>query len=211
VLGRRKRLRSVKDTADAFVTAAMALMARSGRETMPSVQAICKRAGYGRATFYEHFDDRDAVLEAVITRIAGDLTHEALRVEPRGDFGAMIAAFAGRVAGRSSTAGTETETETETRRANNKQPWKLKKTLDLCSRSPIVRKRHAELLNKLRTTLADELTIGQKSGRVRSDIDARGLANLLVALSFGSAVLVELEALADPKSTAATLIALTRP
>jgi AcrR family transcriptional regulator len=180
----------------------MALMARSGRETMPSVQAICKRAGYGRATFYEHFADRDAVLEAVITRIAGDLTHEALRVEPRGDFGAMIAAFAVRVAGKSSSSRTSD---------NNKQPWKLKKTLDLCSRSPIVRKRHAELLNTLRTTLAEELTIGQKSGRVRSDIDARGLANLLVALSFGSAVLVELEALADPKSTAVTLIALTRP
>jgi AcrR family transcriptional regulator len=179
----------------------MALMSRGGAsDAMPSVQAICKRAGYGRATFYEHFANRNAVLEAVITRIAGDLSHEAVKgvgVEPRGDFGAMIASFVARVGKKT--------------RPTNKQPWKLKKTLDLCGRNTIVRRRHAQLLDELRTTLTRELTLGQKNGRVRSDIDARALANLLVALSFGSAVLVELEAVVDPTSTAAALIALTRP
>ncbi len=49
-----------------------------------SVAAVCREAGVANGTFYQYFDDKRAIFEAVVDRLAADLHARLRRAEARG-------------------------------------------------------------------------------------------------------------------------------
>ncbi|HVH04632.1 MAG TPA: TetR family transcriptional regulator, partial [Myxococcota bacterium] len=59
-----------QETREALVQAAIAEFAEKGLD-LPSLDAICARAGFTRGAFYVHFRDREELLGAVMERALG--------------------------------------------------------------------------------------------------------------------------------------------
>jgi len=57
-----------QETREALVQAAIAEFAEKGLD-LPSLDAICARAGFTRGAFYVHFRDREELLGAVMERV----------------------------------------------------------------------------------------------------------------------------------------------
>src|SRR3954447_1686913 len=62
------RERAKAETRNALIEAGVALIAEQGLD-VPSLDAICDRAGYTRGAFYVHFRDRDAFIVAVMDHL----------------------------------------------------------------------------------------------------------------------------------------------
>ena len=60
-----------RETRDALLRAGMSLFSEEGVD-VPSLDAICARAGFTRGAFYVHFRNRDDFLAAVIDRFLTD-------------------------------------------------------------------------------------------------------------------------------------------
>jgi AcrR family transcriptional regulator len=64
----KSRQASKQETRDALIQAGMTLFSEQGVD-VPSLDAICARAGFTRGAFYVHFRNRDDFLSAVIDRV----------------------------------------------------------------------------------------------------------------------------------------------
>jgi TetR/AcrR family transcriptional repressor of nem operon len=64
----KSRQASKQETRDALLQAGMTLFSEQGVD-VPSLDAICARAGFTRGAFYVHFRNRDDFLSAVIDRV----------------------------------------------------------------------------------------------------------------------------------------------
>ena len=171
------------DTREIIVTAALELMHDRGIDE-PTIQEICKRAGFARATFYEHFTDREALLSAVLKRLVGDFVLEAVVVDPPGDLEKIVQNFMVAMASANTPLhGTAT--------------WRFRHTLEACARSEPLRLRYVELVEQARRELKTQIVIGQRDGRVRDDVEAEAVTGLLLSLAYGSMPLLELGVMLD--------------
>src|SRR5215813_11962618 len=59
-----------QETRDALIAAGLAAFAEHGLD-VPSLDAICARAGFTRGAFYVHFKDRDDFVVAVMEHVLG--------------------------------------------------------------------------------------------------------------------------------------------
>src|SRR4051794_39894770 len=59
-----------QETREALVAAGLAEFAERGLD-VPSLDAICARAGFTRGAFYVHFRDREDFLESVMEKVFG--------------------------------------------------------------------------------------------------------------------------------------------
>jgi AcrR family transcriptional regulator len=75
----KPRQEAKRETREALVTAGMSLFSEEGVD-VPSLDAICARAGFTRGAFYVHFKDRDDFLEAVLERVLTDFVTSLLAV-----------------------------------------------------------------------------------------------------------------------------------
>ncbi len=66
----RSRHAAKQGTREALLHAGMAEFAAHGLD-LPSLDAICARAGYTRGAFYVHFRDRDDFIVGVVERVLG--------------------------------------------------------------------------------------------------------------------------------------------
>jgi AcrR family transcriptional regulator len=69
-----RHIRRAQATRDKLLDAARAVFAEKGLD-LTSIDDITKRADVGKGTFYYHFHNRAAIIEALISRILNDLTH----------------------------------------------------------------------------------------------------------------------------------------
>ena len=67
----KPRQEAKRETREALVRAGMSLFSEEGVD-VPSLDAICARAGFTRGAFYVHFRNRDDFLAAVIDRVLTD-------------------------------------------------------------------------------------------------------------------------------------------
>jgi len=67
---RRARADSAQATRTALIDAALGEFAEHGFD-VPSLDAICARAGYTRGAFYVHFRDRAELMSAVVEQVMG--------------------------------------------------------------------------------------------------------------------------------------------
>lgn len=173
------RAERAAETREALVRAAAEEMAEKGIEHA-SLNAICDRAGFTRGAFYVHFRDRDELLAAVVEGVLGRFQDMVLPQDATPDLGATIAQFVGAIlAGTPEAVGTK--------------EWKFHHTLAACAGSPRIRAKYNGLQYQALDRLAYGAAVGQKKKTVRSDVEARTLAELLLVLTLGVSAATELE------------------
>ena len=193
----RPREATKQETRDALIDAATAELAEKGLETA-SLDAICARAGFTRGAFYVHFRDRDDLVVAVVDRMLTKLFDVVIAGgEAPEDLDRTVAQYVGMVARQapavSGTGG-----------------WRYHHTLAACARSPALQARYASLQGEAMARVARAAQAGQRAGRVRKDVPARALAEILVILTMGIGVMLDLEIPFDLDGGARALKALLR-
>ncbi len=199
-------------TRAAIVQAALELFAEQGLD-LPSLDAICDRAGYTRGAFYVHFKTREDILVAVMDQVG-----EAF----------LASVFEGLTADAAAAAATaQVGRPVRVRRLHRAvrrfvdavgsgayplmatpgkgplvRPHQL---LDACARSPVVRARYRELVQLSVGAVASLVKQDQDDGEVRKDVDAQTVASLALALVIGAQTMGDLGLDLDPRSLAAAI------
>ncbi len=172
------RAERAAETREALVRAAAEEMAEKGIEHA-SLNAICDRAGFTRGAFYVHFRDRDELLAAVVEGVLGRFQDMVFTKEDAPDLGATIAQFVGPIlSGMPEAVGT--------------REWKFHHTLAACAGSPRIRSKYNGVQYNALARLEAGAAEGQKKKKVRRDVEARTLAEILLVLTLGVSAATEL-------------------
>lgn len=198
------RAAAKQETREALIAAALAEFAAHGLD-VPSLDAICARAGYTRGAFYVHFRDRDDLLVAVMERLlgtfldtviaSGDEAHDLERTVGR--FADAVAATLGASAGAFAIplpAGVP-----------------FSRLLEAVSRSAKLRERFAALLKGALARLAEVAAHGQAARAVRQDVEPERLAFVLLMLALGAIVALDAGLPIDVAATRAAALRLLEP
>jgi AcrR family transcriptional regulator len=184
-------------TRDRLIEAGIELFASEGLDG-PSLDAICEHAGYTRGAFYVHFKDRDDFLAAVMEEVGRPLLGVLLSDRGRDlDLDRTVNAFVGMVAD-----GTYPLSP-----VGGVKPHQL---LDACARSERVKKLYVKLTEEAIERVARIARSSQAKDRIRRDVHARPLAQLLVALVIGAQIMMELGVAIDVKALARSSLAALR-
>jgi AcrR family transcriptional regulator len=176
--GRRTRDDSKRETREALIAAGISAFSQEGLDA-PSLDSICARAGYTRGAFYVHFKDRDDFLIAVMSStLEGFIDAMVATGDAAFDLQKTIDAFVGAV-----KAGV----------FPIKGGVQFHQLMAACTRSPRLRERYVKVLGLAAQRVTTAVREGQGAGTVRPDIDAEGLALLLVALTLGVQSAIEVE------------------
>ena len=173
-----------RETREALVRAGLEEFAARGLD-VPSLDAICARAGYTRGAFYVHFKDRDDLIVAAMESVIGEFLNAVVASDRgAGDLEQTVTRFLGAVVDGNSLTGGSGSMRTH-------------RLLDVCTRSPQVRARFLELLHGAHERLIRTASAGQAAGTVRRDIQAEAVAGMLGTLAMGVVQLYELGAPVD--------------
>ena len=194
-----------QQTRAALVSAALELFAEQGLD-VPSLDAICDRAGYTRGAFYVHFKTREDILVAVMDQVGetflasvfsqmpelvtpsspatGGRLHHAVRrfVEAVGSGAYPLMATPGK--------------------GPLVRPHQL---LDACARSAVVRARYRDLVQLSVGAVAGLVKGDQDDGAVRGDVDAETVATMALALVIGAQTMNDLGLALDPARLASVV------
>ena len=193
-----------QQTRAAIVQAALELFAEQGLD-VPSLDAICDRAGYTRGAFYVHFKTREDILVAVMDQVGAVF---------------FASVFQGLTADVPAAASEAKGTPVRARRLHHavrrfvdavgsgayplmatagKGPlFRPHQLLDACARSPIVRERYRELVQLSVGAVAGLVKEDQDEGEVRKDVDAQTVASMAMALVIGAQTMADLGVALDP-------------
>ncbi len=179
------------ETRDALIQAGMELFAEQGLD-LPSLDAVCARAGYTRGAFYVHFADREAFIVAVMESATTHFVEALLSAQGHAaGLGEVVTGFAASIAGGGFPVFGQVP---------------VHQFLAACARSTALRERYLEILLEVRHRLAAAARADQASGAVRDDIDPEVTAGLLLALALGVGTLTELQVPFDPPAHAGALL-----
>jgi len=193
----RPREASKQETRDALIAAATAELAEKGLETA-SLDAICARAGFTRGAFYVHFRDRDDLVVAVVDRFLTKFFDAVIAAnEAPEDLDRTVGQYVAMVASQSPVV-------------RGTGGWRYHHTLAACARSPALRARYASLQQEAMSRVARAARAGQSAGKVRKDVPAQTIAEILVILTLGIGVMLELEIPFDLEGGARALKVLLR-
>jgi TetR/AcrR family transcriptional repressor of nem operon len=190
-----------QQTRTAIVQAALELFAEQGLD-VPSLDAICDRAGYTRGAFYVHFKTREDILVAVMDQIgavflgsvfeginaAGPVRTKRLE-HVMGRFADAVGAGAYPLM---ASAG----------KGPLIHPHQL---LDACARSTVVRERYRDLVQMSVSAVANLVREDQADGDIRKDVDPQIVASMGLAVIIGAQTMGELGLPLDPAVLAAEI------
>jgi AcrR family transcriptional regulator len=166
-------------TREALIRAGMAEFVEHGLD-VPSLDAICARAGYTRGAFYVHFRDRDDFVVAVMESVLGDFLDAIIAGgEAGGGIEETVVRFAQALVQGNALTG-----ESGSMRTHH--------LIDVCTRSERIRLRFLDMLGEAQRRVAAAAAGGQRAGTVRSDLPATTLGALLVVLAMGVVQVFEL-------------------
>lgn len=175
---RRPRDVSKQETREALIAAGIDAFREEGLDA-PSLDSICARAGYTRGAFYVHFKDRDDFLIAVMSTVVEGFMDAIIATGDAAlDLQKTIDTFVGAVA-------------TKTAPMHGGVPFH--QVLAACARSPRVRERYVEVLREAVGRVANAVVEGQGAGTVRTDVDAKHVAMILIGIVSGVQALIELQ------------------
>jgi len=197
-----RRQTAKQETREALLQAAMAEFAEKGLD-LPSLDAICARAGFTRGAFYVHFSDREELVAAVMERVLGPFLDLVIGGAGAGDLAGSISRFTALAA-----HGIEDIGAGQLLALPGIPPGvPFHQVLAACQRSEGTRARMVSILARAAGRLAEAAAADQRLGRVRSEAAPRELASLLLLLSLGVRVAADLRI---PLDVAATRDALLR-
>jgi AcrR family transcriptional regulator len=190
---RPEREAAKAETREALLRAGIEEIAARGLD-VPSLDAICARAGYTRGAFYVHFRDREDFLVAVMERFLGQLYDAVIATgDERSDLEETVRRFAGLLL------------------LPPEQAVPLHRVMDVSSRAPAFRARLGERLREAALRVAKAARQGQAAASVRRDADAEAIGEILVALAIGALAAHEAGLALDLPRARDTLVRLLRP
>jgi AcrR family transcriptional regulator len=174
----RSREATKQETREALIQAGMSLFSEEGVD-LPSLDAICARAGFTRGAFYVHFRNRDDFLSAVVDRALLTFVDSMLAASEGGnDIGDTIGRFL-------------------TAAAQGKVPIMGHQRLMMhlmargIARTESMRARFKALLEHALARLAAAAENSQRAGMVKSEVAPELIATWLVAAALGLTTLLD--------------------
>lgn len=193
---RRPRDVSKRETREALIAAGIAAFREEGLD-VPSLDSICARAGYTRGAFYVHFKDRDDFLIAVMSHVVEGFMDAIIATGDAAlDLQKTIDTFVAAVV-------------TKALPMHGGVPFH--QVLAACARSTRLRERYVEVLRQAVERVANAASEGQGAGTVRTDVDSRHLAMILIGIVSGIQALIEIQYPLPFEAAAADLSKLLRP
>ncbi len=160
------------ETRDALIVAGALEFSEKGLDA-PSLDAICARAGFTRGAFYVHFKDRDDLLVAIVDRVLTGVQDAIILDDDKPmDLEQTVARYVSAVAAGTPGIGGTAQ-------------WRFHHTLAACARLPLLRERYVGLQRQAVERVARAARAGQRAKRVRADVPAQTLAEILVILTLG--------------------------
>jgi TetR/AcrR family transcriptional regulator, transcriptional repressor for nem operon len=186
-LAPKPRELSKQETREALLKAGVEAFSKEGLDA-PSLDAICERAGFTRGAFYVHFEDREDFIVAVMESATRRFLDTILAADGEAlDLEVVVRTFAAAMSsGRFRVFG-------------EVPPHQI---LAACARFPALRERYQGLVAESVRRLVAGARAGQRTGKVRDDVDAGALARMLVAVALGVEVLREIGAPFDAEEYA---------
>ena len=167
----RSRQAAKEETRRALLEAGLAEIAEHGIDA-PSLDAICARAGYTRGAFYVHFENREDFLVKLMDWVFSSFLDQIVSADASSE-------TLEDVINRYLDALTGSELPIDT------IAGQLPHVLEATQRIEQVRTRFVQLTVEASERVAKRVLKGQQQGRTRADVDAHGLAVVLVAASLG--------------------------
>ena len=203
--GRGSREEAKRETRKALIQAGLAEFGERGLD-VPSLDAICARAGFTRGAFYVHVRDRDEFIVAVMEEVLGAFLDATIAVEA-GAGGLeqtvrrYVAALGAWLRGDAPLLGGIAP------RAPH-EDLQFHRFLEACARSPRVRERFASLLTEAVRRVVRAAREGQAARSVRTDVAAEQLGTLLVVLAVGAVNALEVGLEIDAESAGEAVLTL---
>jgi AcrR family transcriptional regulator len=177
----KSRVEAMAETREALLIAGAKEFVEKGLDGA-SLNGICARAGYTRGAFYVHFRDRDELLVAVVERELARFTEAIVASQdPENDLQTTVARYVAAVLGGAPAA----------RGAGR---WQFHHTLSACAELPKLREKYAAMQHAAIERVAHAARSGQKAKRVREDIDAKTIGEILVVLTLGVSAMLDVGA-----------------
>jgi AcrR family transcriptional regulator len=167
-----------QETRLALIDAGMTAFSEEGVD-LPSLDAICARAGFTRGAFYVHFKDREDFFAAVVDKVLQDFVDWVLSAggQPSG-LNDVVDRFIGVV--RDSKVP-----------INDRHRLLMQLVARGTKRGDQVNQPYRPLIEEAIVRLADAARQGQADGRLKRDLDPTQLGLMLVAASVGFIAVVE--------------------
>ncbi len=179
----KTREEAKRETREALIKAGIEAFAAEGVD-LPSLDAICARAGFTRGAFYVHFKDRDDFLLSVMDRVLSEFINSVIATGEYGeDLRKTVDLFIS-----AAESGLLPMVFGEIN---------FRVLLEAGSRNPAIRERFAALLQDAMKRMTASTRDAQAAGTVRDDLKAGDIGMLLVAAAVGLVVLTEAEVKLD--------------
>jgi AcrR family transcriptional regulator len=182
-------------TRSALIAAALIEFESKGFD-VPSLDAICARAGYTRGAFYVHFKSRDELVAAAMEHSMQSYLDEVIADgQGEGELEATVLQFV------------RTTLIPEPGQTDLPGPA-FHQIFEASRRSEAVRETFVGSLRQAVERVASAAASGQGIGRVRADIDAERIGELLVLLALGARMAREIGLLTDLEPSRRAALAL---
>ena len=185
-----------QETREALLVAGLAEFAAKGLD-VPSLDAICARAGFTRGAFYVHFKDREDFLVAVMERVFASFLDAVIATgDDAHDLTLTVERFADLVVGHQSVG------------IPQAFGIDIHRVLDACARSVALRRRFVQLVQGGAARVAAATRRGQQAHALRDDVDPDALGSLLALLALGVIAAVDTGIPVDAPAAKATVLRL---
>ena len=179
---RRNRSETMLATREALLEAGLALFVELGIDS-PSLDAICKRAGYTRGAFYVHFDNREIFVEEVVERVLRVYSDAIVETaDAAGDVARSVRNF---------TTMMEEAQRVESGHPASLAAPHLRLLLQGGERSERLSKVLPRLVMMSTARIEHTFRAGQAGGQLRDDVDTAAAAELLVTAALGVILLTQ--------------------
>lgn len=182
------RQQTKERTRKRLISAAQTLFSKKGMDR-PSLDEICAEAGVTRGAFYVHFEDRDALIAAVMDEV-GKRFLDSL-------FAGAGAASIAQAFAESMTTGAYPLTK-----RGGVRPHQL---LEACARSKAIRAKYGALVQDAIARLELQLASERQNSTLRRDVDPHALSVLLLMTAIGAHTMLDLELPLDPPALLGTI------
>jgi TetR/AcrR family transcriptional repressor of nem operon len=184
-----------QETREALIQAGMAAFSEEGVD-LPSLDAICARAGFTRGAFYVHFKDREDFFAAVVDKVLQDFVHW------------LLAADAGEGGGVQSVVDRFLDVVRDGKVPVNDRHRLLMQIVARGSTAGTHTQPYKPLIDEAIARLSQASALGQADQKVTRDLDPNMLGLLLVSSAVGFIALVESGYAADYEKVRAFMHAL---
>jgi TetR/AcrR family transcriptional regulator, transcriptional repressor for nem operon len=169
---RRTRAESKEATRQALLSAGLLELVEHGLD-VPSLDAICARAGYTRGAFYVHFKDREDFFVAVMDWALSGILLAVVGANGQTDLPSAVRRFSHYMTTREWPV-------------VGKYPIASHRLVEAISRSEQLKARWAEVFRKIVEGMAALIARAQAKGEARASLDPEMAAEAIVTMGLGA-------------------------